>query len=104
MGYQSRWLSVFTKELLAVSLTDYLLPLLSQPKFCIIHLRHNDLYLLGTLKKETPPHFALDFLQRVLEILQHYFKEEVTERSVKDHFTIVYQVGPFLPLQSARRV
>jgi hypothetical protein len=34
----------------------------------------------------------MDFLVRILELLKLYFKEDVNEKSVKENFTLVYQV------------
>eukprot|EP00005_Dracoamoeba_jomungandri_P005490 CAMPEP_0174260406 /NCGR_PEP_ID=MMETSP0439-20130205/9696_1 /TAXON_ID=0 /ORGANISM="Stereomyxa ramosa, Strain Chinc5" /LENGTH=245 /DNA_ID=CAMNT_0015344649 /DNA_START=28 /DNA_END=766 /DNA_ORIENTATION=+ len=57
----------------------------------LFHKQHNGIYFLAIVQTETPPLLVLEFLERVVEVFQHYM-EEITEDEIKNQFVTVYQV------------
>jgi hypothetical protein len=68
------------------------LPVLQHPRYYLVHIQYKGIFFVGVVQWETPPLFVLDFLHRVLDVFKSYF-EDVTEESLKENFTVVYQVS-----------
>lgn len=66
-------------------------PVIISPKFYLIHIQRNGLYFLGTVQNEVPVLLVIDFLQRLYDVMVDYFTY-VTESSLKDNFSTVYQL------------
>lgn len=78
-------------EHLSSSTPEELLPIITTPKFYLIHIEHNGLFFLAPVQAEFPPLLVIDFLQRVVAIFNKYFSV-VNEESLKDNFVTVYQL------------
>lgn len=66
-------------------------PVIITPKFYLVHIQRNGLYFLATIQNEVPPLLVIDFLQRLYDVFVDYFTN-VTESSLKENFSSVYQV------------
>lgn len=66
-------------------------PVIATPKYCLIHIKRQDLYFLAVLQQETSPLLILEWLNRVAETLHEYLGV-LSEESVKDNFVTVYQL------------
>jgi AP-3 complex subunit mu len=66
-------------------------PVIITPKFYLVHVQRAGLYFLATIQNEVPPLLVIDFLQRLYDVFQEYFTN-VTESSLKENFTTVYQL------------
>jgi AP-3 complex subunit mu len=68
-----------------------ILPVLTTAKYCLIHLKRQDIYLVAVSQQETPPLLILEWLNRVADTIQDYFGS-VSEEVIKENFVIVYQL------------
>ncbi|GBG90153.1 hypothetical protein CBR_g50247 [Chara braunii] len=61
------------------------------PTHYVMHVRREDITFLACAELETSPLLAIEFLNRVADILEEYMGE-LHEDSLKDNFVIVYQL------------
>jgi AP-3 complex subunit mu len=64
---------------------------LQTPHYCLIHISRNDLYLLAVTSNEVAPLFVIEFLHRVVDLINDYFGE-CTENIIKENYVIVYEL------------
>lgn len=81
----------FVTEIAKYSSPKEVPPVVTHPRYSLVNLLHDNLYLIAVVQSESPPLLAIEFLKRVVDVLCGYFKV-VTEDSLKDHFTTVYMV------------
>jgi len=56
-----------------------------------VHIRHNNLYLMAMTQKNANAMVVLNFLYRLVEVLEEYFAE-LNEESIRDNFIITYEL------------
>ncbi|KAI8846220.1 Mu homology domain-containing protein [Chytridium lagenaria] len=56
-----------------------------------LYIRHNNLYLVATTKKNSNATTILLFLHKLCEVFTEYFKE-LEEESIRDNFVIIYEL------------
>jgi AP-3 complex subunit mu len=57
----------------------------------LVSIFRNDIFLLATTSRETPPLLIIEYLHRVYDIFEEYF-ESVEETTIRDNFSTVYQL------------
>eukprot|EP01118_Nematostelium_gracile_P002303 TRINITY_DN12533_c0_g1_i1.p1 TRINITY_DN12533_c0_g1~~TRINITY_DN12533_c0_g1_i1.p1 ORF type:complete len:414 (+),score=79.98 TRINITY_DN12533_c0_g1_i1:196-1437(+) len=67
------------------------LPVISTPKYYLIHAERNTLYFLGVVLSESSPLLVVEFLHRVADIFSDYFGQ-VNENIIRENFVVVYQL------------
>lgn len=67
-------------------------PILSQPKFYLANIQRFGMFVLGTVSRESPPLMVLEFMHRIVDVLAEYLGGKVTETSLRDNFSLVYQL------------
>eukprot|EP00741_Cyanophora_paradoxa_P006502 tig00001003_g6293.t1 len=70
---------------------EEVLPIIAATKYYLIHVYKNGLFFLAVVQAELSPLFAIEFLNRVVEIFADYFGE-VSEDAIKENFITVYQL------------
>ncbi|RHZ79486.1 hypothetical protein Glove_144g128 [Diversispora epigaea] len=70
---------------------EEVLPIISTPKYQLVHVYRSGLTFLSPVSKEVDALLVLEFLHRIVDILAEYFGE-IAEISIKDNFDIVYQL------------
>ncbi|XP_074785914.1 AP-1 complex subunit mu-2 isoform X3 [Athene noctua] len=68
-----------------------LTPLLTHGKVHFLWIKHANLYLVATTKKNGNASLVYSFLYKVVEVFCEYFKE-LEEESIRDNFVIVYEL------------
>ncbi|NXT24413.1 AP1M2 protein, partial [Syrrhaptes paradoxus] len=68
-----------------------LAPLLTHGKVHFLWIKHANLYLVATTKKNGNASLVYAFLYKVVEVFCEYFKE-LEEESIRDNFVIVYEL------------
>eukprot|EP01137_Pigoraptor_chileana_P029507 Opistho-2@14824 len=56
-----------------------------------VYIKHNNLYLMATTKKNANVALIFVFLYKVVEVFKEYFKE-MEEESIRDNFVIIYEL------------
>jgi len=65
--------------------------LITLPKFYLIHIREDDVILLGVISNETAPLLCLEFLHTLTHTFTSYFGA-ISSDTIKDNFITVYQL------------
>ena len=68
-----------------------LTPVITDDGVTFIYIKHNNLYLMAMTKFNANAMVILNFLYRVVEVLEDYFNELV-EESIRDNFVITYEL------------
>ncbi|XP_064387154.1 AP-1 complex subunit mu-1-like [Halichondria panicea] len=66
-------------------------PILIQEKSTFVYIKHNNLYLVATTIKNANVALIFQFLHRVVEVFQEYFRE-IEEESIRDNFVLIYEL------------
>ncbi|XP_032060892.1 AP-1 complex subunit mu-2 isoform X1 [Aythya fuligula] len=66
-------------------------PLLTRGQVHFLWIKHANLYLVATTKKNANASLVFSFLYKVVEVFSEYFKE-LEEESIRDNFVIVYEL------------
>lgn len=67
------------------------LPVIATDKHFLVHIKQNDIFLLGVIGGENPPLMVVDFLYTIVETFTNYF-DKVDAETLKKHFVTVYQL------------
>ncbi|KAK5583039.1 hypothetical protein RB653_004629 [Dictyostelium firmibasis] len=67
-------------------------PIISTPKYYLINIQKQHIYLLGVCQSEVSPLLVVDFLQRIYETFEEYFGRTITSVTIKENFVHVYQL------------
>ncbi|CAM9537972.1 unnamed protein product [Ascophyllum nodosum] len=67
-------------------------PILQTPKYNLIHVYRDDVFLLATCTEDVNALGVIEFLHRVIEIMGDYFGGNVDEGAIKESFSLVYQL------------
>jgi len=70
---------------------ESLSPIIIDDSISYIYVKHNNLYFLAVTNNNADASMLLSFLYKLIEVFTDYFKE-VEEESVRDNFTIVYEL------------
>uniref|UniRef100_UPI00398F57D1 AP-1 complex subunit mu-1 isoform X1 n=2 Tax=Pristiophorus japonicus TaxID=55135 RepID=UPI00398F57D1 len=68
-----------------------LTPILSHGAVRFMWIKHNNLYLVATSKKNACVSLVFAFLYKVVQVFSEYFKE-LEEESIRDNFVIIYEL------------
>ncbi|CAJ0747993.1 12265_t:CDS:10 [Entrophospora sp. SA101] len=71
--------------------SEDLLPIISTPKYQLVHIYRSSLTFLSPVSNEVDALLVLEFLHRIADIFTEYFGD-LSELSIKDNFDIVYQL------------
>lgn len=66
-------------------------PILAHGGVRFMWIKHNNLYLVATSKKNACVSLVFSFLYKVVQVFSEYFKE-LEEESIRDNFVIVYEL------------
>ncbi|XP_074661834.1 AP-3 complex subunit mu-1-like [Tubulanus polymorphus] len=66
-------------------------PVIATPHHYLINIHRNHMFVVAVVTTEVPPLFVIEFLHRVMDILEDYF-EEATESVIKENYVIVYEI------------
>uniref|UniRef100_A0A915BQN5 MHD domain-containing protein n=1 Tax=Parascaris univalens TaxID=6257 RepID=A0A915BQN5_PARUN len=66
-------------------------PILDHQDATFIYIKHSNLYLVSTSKKNVNVALVLSFLYKCVEVFGEYFKD-VEEESVRDNFVVIYEL------------
>ena len=91
-GHISRNLAeIFWGEVIKNVNPEDTLPIITTDKHYLIHVKHQDLFLLAVIGGEQPPLMIIDFLYTIIEIFKDYF-QMVDSENLKKNFVTVYQL------------
>jgi AP-1 complex subunit mu len=80
----------FAKHLLEDDETG-LTPIITEENVTFVYIRHNNLILMAATQRNANAMVILNFLYRLIEVLEDYFNE-VVEESIRDNFVITYEL------------
>jgi len=80
----------FTKHLMEDD-ESQLTPVITDDGYTFLYVKHNNLYLMAMSKRNTNAMVVMNFLYRMVEVLEDYFNELV-EESIRDNFVITYEL------------
>uniref|UniRef100_A0A8C4WYG6 Adaptor related protein complex 1 subunit mu 1 n=1 Tax=Eptatretus burgeri TaxID=7764 RepID=A0A8C4WYG6_EPTBU len=66
-------------------------PILAHGAVRFLWIKHNNLYLVATTKKNANVALVFAFLYKVVQVFTEYFKE-LEEESIRDNFVIIYEL------------
>ncbi|CAG8496736.1 5007_t:CDS:10 [Ambispora leptoticha] len=81
----------FNDQVGKVSSPEELVPVISVPKYQLVHVHRSNLTFLSPISSEVDPLMVLEFQHRIVDILTEYLGE-VSEATIKDNFDVVYQL------------
>jgi len=67
-------------------------PIITTPKYYLIHIQKNSLFFLSVVAMEVAPLLVVEFLYRVVEIFGQYFEPKFNEAILRENFVTVYQL------------
>jgi AP-3 complex subunit mu len=67
-------------------------PVIATPGAYLLHIFRYRLFFLSVVTAESPPMMAVEFMQRVVEVLFDYFDGKVSQATIKGNFVTVYQI------------
>jgi len=82
----------FWEEVRKASKPEEVLPVIQTPKYYLIHIQRNGLFLLSIVTQEVPPLLVVEFLHRVCDTFVQYFDPKFGEQHIRDNFVTVYQL------------
>jgi len=65
--------------------------IIATPHHYLISIYRNNLFFVSVCMSEVPPLFVIEFLHRVVDILEQYFTE-CNESNIKEHYVVVYEL------------
>lgn len=68
-----------------------LTPIIRDGEHAFLYIRHNNILVMGVSKKNVNAMVVLNFLYRLVEVLQDYF-EDLNEESIRDNFVVTYEL------------
>ena len=68
-----------------------LTPLLSTQEATFAYIKHNNLYVVATTKKNSNIVMIFSLLHKICSVFEDYFKD-VEEESIRDNFVIIYEL------------
>lgn len=80
----------FTKHLMEDEEAQ-LTPVITDDGYTFVYIKHKNLYLMAITKKNANAMVILNFLYRIVEVMEDYFNELV-EESIRDNFVITYEL------------
>jgi len=66
-------------------------PIIQYDKTTFAYIKHNNLYLVATTRRNANIALIFVFLHKLVEVFTEYFKE-IEEESVRDNFVIIYEL------------
>ncbi|XP_049514198.1 AP-1 complex subunit mu-1-like [Dermacentor silvarum] len=66
-------------------------PILRHSDIAFMYIKHNNLYLVATSKKNANVALIFAFLHKIVTVFSEYFKE-LEEESIRDNFVIIYEL------------
>ncbi|RUS83899.1 hypothetical protein EGW08_008313 [Elysia chlorotica] len=66
-------------------------PVIATPHHYLINIYRSSLYFVAVVTTEVPPLFVIEFLHRICDTFEDYFKD-CSENILKEHFVIVYEL------------
>uniref|UniRef100_A0A131YZW5 AP-1 complex subunit mu n=1 Tax=Rhipicephalus appendiculatus TaxID=34631 RepID=A0A131YZW5_RHIAP len=66
-------------------------PILRHSDTAFMYIKHNNLYLVATSKKNANVALIFAFLHKIVTVFSEYFKE-LEEESIRDNFVIIYEL------------
>ncbi|XP_077549410.1 adaptor protein complex 1, mu subunit [Haemaphysalis longicornis] len=66
-------------------------PILRHADVAFMYIKHNNLYLVSTSKKNANVALIFAFLHKIVTVFSEYFKE-LEEESIRDNFVIIYEL------------
>lgn len=66
-------------------------PILRHADVTFMYIKHNNLYLVSTSKKNANVALIFAFLHKIVTVFSEYFKE-LEEESIRDNFVIIYEL------------
>lgn len=64
---------------------------IAAPHHILISVYRNQLYFVACTTKEVPPLFVIEFLHRVVDIIEDYFGD-CKESIIKENYVVVYEL------------
>uniref|UniRef100_A0A131Y2X3 Putative clathrin-associated protein medium chain n=1 Tax=Ixodes ricinus TaxID=34613 RepID=A0A131Y2X3_IXORI len=66
-------------------------PIMRHADIAFMYIKHNNLYLVSTSKKNANVALIFAFLHKIVTVFSEYFKE-LEEESIRDNFVIIYEL------------
>ncbi|XP_064476677.1 AP-1 complex subunit mu-1 [Ornithodoros turicata] len=66
-------------------------PILRHGEVAFMYIKHNNLYLVATSKKNANVALIFAFMHKIVTVFSEYFKE-LEEESIRDNFVIIYEL------------
>ncbi|CAN7937381.1 unnamed protein product [Ixodes hexagonus] len=66
-------------------------PIMRHSDIAFMYIKHNNLYLVSTSKKNANVALIFAFLHKIVTVFSEYFKE-LEEESIRDNFVIIYEL------------
>ncbi|XP_076360193.1 AP-3 complex subunit carmine isoform X3 [Tachypleus tridentatus] len=74
-----------------VSSPEDIPPVIATPHHYLISIYRSQLFFVAITQSEAPPLFVIEFLHRVVDIIEDYFGD-CTEFLIKEHYVVVYEL------------
>ena len=82
----------FMEFVAKASRPEEVLPVLETPETYLLNIFRHRMFFVGSTDTESPPLMAIEFMQRVVEVLFDYFGGKLSAAAVRDNFVTVYQL------------
>lgn len=82
----------FWEEVRKASKPEETLPIIQTPKYNLIHIQRNGLFILCVVAGEVAPLLVIEFLHRVCDVFGQYSDPKFSEQTIRDNFVTVYQL------------
>lgn len=82
----------FWEEVMAASSPEDVPPVVSTPKLYLVSTHRYGLFFLTAVPRETSPMLVFEVHHRIVDVLLQYFDGKVSEASVRENFSTVYQL------------
>jgi len=81
----------FWEEVCKCERREDMLPIISTPKYYLISIYVNKLFIVASVTREVNALLAIELLHRINNVFKHYFTK-VSEGTIKQNFSTVYQI------------
>ena len=79
-------------QVIAAKETETFAPVRNIEGSTFLYIRHNDMFFVAVCKNNANAACIFAFLNALVEIFKGYFEDDFNEDSIRDNFTLVYEL------------
>lgn len=92
-GHQQRQVcQLFWEEVSKAQDHRQVQPIITTPRFYLVHCFRAGLFFLTVLQKETLPLLVIDMHHKIFDVFAEYAKNKLDEKFIRDQFALIYQL------------